>query len=104
MATTTRRRVVATGAKLAYAAPVVAATMGLAARGASAACACPSNTAAFAYFAVTHGPNTGTCAQCPAGSGGYDQARDRCVGTVAARVPSAYVAPICDGPGPSPAP
>jgi len=41
-APTTRRRVLTTGAKLAYAVPVVAATMKLSALEATAACACPA--------------------------------------------------------------
>jgi hypothetical protein len=95
-APTTRRRVLATGAKLAYAVPVVAATMKLSVLEATAACACPAATATAAYFEVTGGTHTGECAVCPANAGGYSSGQNRCNLAGGARVaPSGFVAKVC---------
>jgi hypothetical protein len=99
MHATTRRRVVATGIKLAYAAPLVAATLPLTAPEASAACACPADTNAAKYFADIRGANAGTCAVCPPATQSYDQARQECVRGVWRAAPRRYVAKICTEPG-----
>jgi hypothetical protein len=95
---TTRRRVLATGARLAYAAPLVAATVSLTALAAGAACACPPTTkAAGSFFEVTGGPNAGTCAVCSATAIGYDAVANRCLlGGGKAVSPGGYVAKVCD--------
>jgi hypothetical protein len=94
----TRRRVLATGAKLAYAAPLVAATMKLTAAGAGAACACPPTTKATgSFFEVTGGPHAGQCAVCSATALGYDPVADRCLLAGPKAVsPGGYVAKVCD--------
>jgi hypothetical protein len=98
MQPTTRRRVVATGIKLAYAAPLVAAAIRLTGDGADAACACPPNTTAAKYFADTRGANAGTCAVCPPATQSYDQATQQCVRGVWRATPLRYVAKVCTGP------
>jgi hypothetical protein len=92
----TRRFVLATGAKLAYAVPVVAATMKLAALDAAAACACPAATATAAYFEVTGGAHAGECAVCPATATGYSAGQNQCTLPRGVKTaPSGFVAKVC---------
>jgi len=93
-----RRTLVRTGAKLAYAAPLVAASVHLSALAAGAACACPPTTKTTgSFYEVTRGPNAGTCAVCSASAIGYDAVADRCLlGGGRTVSPSGYVAKVCD--------
>jgi hypothetical protein len=94
---TTRRHVVKTGVRLAYAAPLVAATLELTTDGVLGgdACVCPANTARVKYFRDTVGPHVGTCAACRPTATGYDQTQQKCIGGGAASTPLSYVAKIC---------
>ena len=63
-ARSTRRAVVATGAKIAYATPLVAATFSLGAGGVAAGCACPEGTVEVRRPTSAH---LGECVTCPPG-------------------------------------
>jgi hypothetical protein len=94
---TTRRHVVMTGVRLAYAAPLVAATLELTTGGSLGddACVCPVNTARVRYFRDTVGPNVGECAAYRPTATGYDQTQQKCIGSGAASNPLSYVSKIC---------
>jgi hypothetical protein len=83
---TTRRRLLKTGAKFAYAAPPVAATFQLTGHGALAhSCKCPGYTARVRYFEILRGAKAGMCAACRPTANSYNQVQQNCFGTALRR-------------------